>query len=74
MAIEVRVYDIQLIELLPIVAELKAAGLVINQDFDFAYHPPKWDDFTYDETHRRHVVFRFYSERHATFFALKYSN
>lgn len=74
MAIEVIVYDLKLSDLLPIVAELKSAGLVINQDFDFAYHPPSWDNFTYDETQRRHVVFRFYSERHATFFALKYSN
>lgn len=74
MAIEVKVYNIKLPKVLEIVAELKASGLVIHQDFDFAYHPPSWDDFTYDETHRQHVVFKFYAERHATFFAIKYSN
>jgi hypothetical protein len=74
MAVEVKVYDLKLIDLLPIVAELKTAGLILNQDFEFAYHPPKWDNVNYEETQRRHVVFKFYAERHATFFALKYSN
>lgn len=57
-----------------IVFELKQQGLVINQDFDFFFHPsqqPKWDDEIYKFI-PKHTRFVFYEAKWATWFALKY--
>ena len=57
-----------------IVYELKEQGLVINQDFDFFYHPAGcagWDEETNKFMHK-HTRFVFYEGKWATWFALKY--
>ena len=57
-----------------IVHELKSQGLVINQDFDFFFHPaqqPRWDDDT-NKFVPKHTRFVFYKDSQATWFALKY--
>ena len=56
-----------------IVEEIKQQGMIQGTDFDFEYHPSK-----YDADHDLYITiamanFIFYTEKYATFFALKYS-
>ena len=68
--IEVKLIDRLPNEFLEIVRELKEKGYVQGVDFDFAYHPPKFDDFSGDAVYNRCVVFTFYKEEIATWFNL----
>lgn len=72
MAIQVTILDRKPDEVMSIVRELRSQGLVQGQDFDFAYRPAEYDNFSGDAVHNRHTVFTFYSEKYATLFALKY--
>ena len=60
------------IEFLEIVRKLKEKGYVQGTDFDFTYHPPKFDNFSGDAVYNRCVVFTFYKEELATWFSLMY--
>jgi len=60
------------IEFLVIVNELKQKGYVHGVDFDFTYHPPKFDNITGHPVYNRCVVFTFYKEELATWFNLLY--
>lgn len=55
--------------ILDAVYELRAQGLVQGQDFDFAYYS---GEVTADNTIERRIVFTFYTESMATWFAIKY--
>lgn len=61
-------------DILDIVKELRSQGLVQGQDFDFAYTPPRWNNFSGDAVSNRSTVFSFYTEELASWFALKYVN
>ena len=74
MAIEVKILDLNSNEVLDIVRELRQQGLVQGTDFDFEYHKPTWDNFSYEPVTNRHTIFTFHSEKYATLFALKYSS
>lgn len=54
-----------------IVRELRESGLVQGKDFDFAYHQSRWDEMIGEIP--SDTIFHFYTEKYATFFALKYS-
>jgi hypothetical protein len=58
-------------DVMDIVRELRAMGLVQGTDFDFSYTPP---DYNYEihEHFERFTVFTFYQDKWATWFALKY--
>ena len=56
-------------EIMEIVQKMRDAGLVQGKDFDFAYHPSKWDDMI-GETPTR-TVFTFYDDKLATWYTLK---
>lgn len=71
--IEVKIYNRDPNSIMEIVRELRASGLKQGQDFDFAYNKPTFDDH-WHEVEPRHTVFTFHVEKHATFFALKYSS
>ncbi len=58
-------------EVLHVVKDLRQQGLVQGQDFDFAWHPGRWDNMTGDVPGR--VEFRFYDIKWATWFNLKWS-
>lgn len=60
-------------ETLEIVRELRSQGLVQGKDFDFAFNQAKYDNFGYEPEVERHTVFKFYNEKYATLFSLKYS-
>lgn len=56
-----------------IVRELRQQGMKQGKDFDFSYNRSSdnfWDD-EYDI--KPHAAFKFYIDKYATFFALKYS-
>lgn len=72
--IDVDLVDYDVHAILAIVAVLKSQGLVIDQDFTFHYHPPKWDNFSNDAVYNRHTVFSFRDGSVASWFALKYGN
>jgi hypothetical protein len=59
-------------EIMDIVRSLRADGLVQGVDFDFKYTPPYYDTFGYEAVHPAQTEFTFYSDKYATFFALKY--
>jgi hypothetical protein len=71
--IEVVVYGKNSNEVSELVRELRSQGLEPRRDFDFEFHPAKWDNFAGEEISKLHTVFRFYNERYATLFSLKHS-
>jgi hypothetical protein len=70
--IEVKILDKKPNDFLEIVQQLRDKGYVQGKDFDFAYHPPKFDDFSGDAVYNRCVIFTFYREELATWFSLVY--
>jgi hypothetical protein len=58
-------------EVLSIVSELRASGMVQGKDFSFAFHQTRWDEATGDIPDR--AEFTFYEEKYATLFSLKYA-
>ncbi len=57
-------------QILEIVQELRASGLVQGKDFDFAFHQSRWDEMIGEIPNE--TVFTFYQEKYSTLFALKY--
>jgi hypothetical protein len=57
---------------LEIVREIRKQGLVQGIDFDFSYNQNQWDGIVGEIP--KHAIFTFYTEKYATFFALKYGS
>lgn len=55
-----------------IVRELRTMGLVQGTDFDFAFHQSRWDEMIGEIP--RATIFTFYTEKWASWFALKYAS
>ena len=55
-----------------IVREVREWGLMQGEDFDFAYHPPLYHERNPGYDRASFAEFRFYEERYATMFKLKY--
>ena len=59
-----------------LVGELKQMGWKLGIDFDFAYHKPEYDNFTYDTNfdpiRERRAIFTFYNDSNATYFVLRW--
>lgn len=53
--------------------QLRNAGLVQDQDFEWAYYQPVYDNFSHDAVVPRHVTFRFQDARLATYYQLKWA-
>jgi hypothetical protein len=70
--IEVKILDISVNEILDIVKDARLKGYIQGVDFDFTYHPPKYDNFSSEAVYNRCVVFKFYKEELATWFSLIY--
>ena len=70
---KITLYDINASRAIEIVKELRTAGLVQGVDFEFRYHPTEDNNFSYEDTIRKHTVFLFYTEKYATLYALKYA-
>ena len=59
-------------ETMHLVQEVRAWGLMQGEDFDFAYHPPLYHERNPGYDRASFAEFRFYEERYATMFKLKY--
>jgi hypothetical protein len=70
MAITIVVENKNVNEILDIVKELRAGGLVQGVHFDFAFHQSRWDPMIGDV--KSFTNFTFYEEKYSTLFALKY--
>ena len=58
-------------EIIEIVKTMRNNGLIQGKDFDFAYYQSRWDDMIGEIP--KSVEFRFYKEKLATWFVLKWS-
>jgi hypothetical protein len=70
--IEVKLTDTTVEEMLVIVKDLRDRGYIQHTDFDFTYHPPKFDNISGHPVYNRCVVFKFYKDEVATWFSLVY--
>ena len=70
MAVSVTIENRDPNDILEIVKQLRASGLVQGVHFDFAYNQSRWDPMIGDVKGFTH--FTFYEERYSTLFALKY--
>lgn len=55
-----------------VVRELREMGLVQGTDFDFAFNQSKWDNMIGEIP--KYTIFTFYTEKWASWFALKYAS
>jgi len=57
-----------------VVRIIRDLGYAQGIDFAFEYHPPIFDSYSYDQEPKqdRYVVFSFYKEEIATWFAIKF--
>ena len=70
---EIKVIDIDATRTMEIVRELRAQGLVQGRDFDFSYHQAKIDEDSWSAVENKHAKFKFYNDKYATLFALRYA-
>jgi hypothetical protein len=70
--IKIVIYKKNPSEIIEIVRELRAHGLVQGADFDFRYYPTEDNNFSYEDVIHKHTVFTFYEDKQATLFSLKY--
>jgi hypothetical protein len=68
---EVKIYDWSPIKIIDTVSDMRKNGFVQHVDFDFEYHPPVYDSFT-GNTVDKFVIFRFYTDKLASWFTLKW--
>lgn len=66
----VRLDNLEANAVLDIVEQLRKDGLKQHVDFDWAFHPGRWDPMTGNTT--RHANFKFYKDAHATWFNLQH--
>lgn len=71
--VEVKLINRSISAIMDIVYELRHQGSIQGVDFDFAYYPEKYDNFT-GHTIQKHTIFRFYNHEHATWFTLKWAD
>jgi hypothetical protein len=57
-------------DVLDIVKELRASGLVQGVHFDFTFNQSRWDEMIGEIP--KFTTFTFYEEKYSTLFALKY--
>ena len=70
--VNVRLDEITVHRLLDILQELREMGWITGVDFDFAYHKPVYDNFSYDPIVSRHAMFTFYNDSNASYFMLRW--
>jgi hypothetical protein len=70
MAISVTVEGRDPNDILDIVKQLRASGLVQGVHFDFAFNQSRWDEMIGEIP--KFTTFTFYEEKYSTLFALKY--
>ena len=69
----VQILHVNAVRALELRDQLLDAGLVQDQDFEWAYQQAEYDNFSYDAVVPRHVMFRFQDPRLATYYQLKWA-
>ena len=69
----VHVLHVNAVRALELRDQLQAAGLIQDQDFEWAYHQAEYDNFSGDAAVPRHVTFRFQDAKLATFYQLMWA-
>lgn len=60
-------------KILDVVNQMRNLGYKQGHDFDFEYHPPTYSQsYAWDGDTEKYGVFRFYNEKLATWFELRY--
>jgi hypothetical protein len=67
----VQLLDMEVLDALSLKSQLETAGLRINHDFEWAWHPRRWDGMTGDTPGFVEFVFR--DPALATFYQLKWT-
>lgn len=70
---EVEVINVDANQTMELVRELRRIGLVQGRDFDFSYHQAEYSNFGYDLDKPKRAVFKFYIDKYATFYQLKWT-
>lgn len=73
MTTEIKLLNHNASHVIAIVHEIRDQGYIQGQDFDFAYSPERYDNFSHEPVVRSHAVFTFYEDSLASWFAIKYS-
>jgi hypothetical protein len=68
----VQLPGMQVTDALSLKSQLEAAGLRINHDFEWAWHPSRWDNMTGNTP--GFVEFWFQDSAQATFYQLKWAD
>jgi hypothetical protein len=68
-----KILNVTAIQALELRDQLTVAGLVQNQDFEWAYYRAEYDNFSFDAVVPRHVMFRFQDPKLATYYQLKWA-
>ena len=53
--------------------QLDLDGLIVNQDYEWRYQKPVYDEFAWTDSEVSHVTFTFQNPSLATFYQLKWS-
>ena len=69
---EVRINNVDAVDAMRIVQELRDMGWIQGKEFDFSYHHTRRDSYSYEVMDPMHVDFVFYRPEYATMFTLKY--
>jgi hypothetical protein len=70
--IEVRINNVDAVDAMRIVQELRDMGWEQSREFDFSYHHTQRESYSYEVLEPMHVIFFFYRPEYATLFTLKY--
>jgi hypothetical protein len=71
--IEIMLEDKSANDCMDMVRALRKQGLIQGRDFDFSYHHAGYNVDGYEAVRPKHVKFKFYTDRDATMFALRWS-
>lgn len=70
---EIKLPNINAQDTMDIVRQIRAQGLAQHKDFDFAFHQVKYDPISGHAIENKHAIFKFYDDKYATLFALRYA-
>lgn len=69
----VEILHVSAVRALELRDQLLAAGLVQDQDFEWAYYQAEYDNFSYEAAVPKHVAFRFQDAKLATYYQLRWA-
>jgi hypothetical protein len=70
---EIKIPNIDATRVMEIVRDLRSQGLVQGKDFDFAYNQSTYDPISMHNIEGKSGKFKFYDDKYATLFALRYA-